>query len=89
MNSFPSRETVGRIRKQYPIGTRVELIHMEDPYSKLKAGDQGIITGIDDIGTAFVAWDCGSSLGLVFGEDVYKKVDGRVSNETNYSGTTD
>lgn len=33
MNSFPSRETVERIRKQYPVGTRVELLKMEDPLS--------------------------------------------------------
>ena len=28
---FPSKETVERIRKEYPVGTRVELVRMEDP----------------------------------------------------------
>lgn len=37
---FPSKETVLRIKEQYPPGTRVELICMDDPYSKLKPGDQ-------------------------------------------------
>ena len=31
MNSgFPSREIVERIRREYPIGTRIELVQMED-----------------------------------------------------------
>jgi ABC-type lipoprotein export system ATPase subunit len=29
-NRFPSRETVERIRAQYPVGCRVELIKMDD-----------------------------------------------------------
>lgn len=62
------------LRKNYPVGTRVELISMDDPYTKLKSGDLGTVTAIDDIGTIFVAWDCGSSLGLVYGEDSYKKL---------------
>ena len=40
MNNFPSKDTVERLRKQYPSGTRVELVHMNDPYSKLRPGDQ-------------------------------------------------
>ena len=40
-NSFPSKETVDRLRAQYPPGCRVELVSMSDPYSKLKLGDQG------------------------------------------------
>lgn len=27
---FPSKEIVEAIRKEYPIGTRVELVHMDD-----------------------------------------------------------
>ena len=48
---FPSKETVLRIKEQYPPGTRVELICMNDPYSKLKPGDQGTVSFVDDIGT--------------------------------------
>ena len=28
---FPSREIVERVRREYPTGTRVELIRMDDP----------------------------------------------------------
>ena len=58
------------IRKNYPVGARVELIHMEDPYNKkLVPGCKGTVQAVDDIGTIHVAWDCGSSLGVVYGED--------------------
>ena len=59
---------------KYPVGTRVELIEMDDPYSKLKAGEQGTVSFVDAIGTIHVNWDCGSSLGLIPGVDEFKKI---------------
>ena len=53
MNNFPSRETVERIRIQYVRGSRVELVNMDDPYTKLKPGDQGTVNFVDDTGTRF------------------------------------
>ncbi len=73
-NSFPSRETVERVRKLYPVGCRVELIQMDDPYSKLTPGEQGTVTAVDDTGTVFVDWDSGSSLGIVYGVDRVRKL---------------
>ena len=72
--TFPSKETVERIRREYPPGTRIELIEMDDPYSKLQPGDRGIVKFVDDVGTVFPNWDRGGSLGLVCGQDSYKKV---------------
>jgi hypothetical protein len=58
------------IRERYPTGARVELVHMNDPYNKkLIPGCKGTVRYVDDIGTIHVAWDCGSSLGVVYGED--------------------
>jgi len=71
---FPNKETVDRIRKQYPRNTRVELISMNDPYSTLKPGDQGTVDFVDDTATVFVLWDNGSTLGVVYGEDVIKQL---------------
>ena len=65
---------IDRLRIEYPVGTRVELISMEDEYRKLKPGERGTVTGVDDIGTIHVKWDCGSCLGVAFGEDHCKKV---------------
>jgi hypothetical protein len=72
--NFPSKETVEAVRRQYPKGTRVELVQMSDPYSKLSPGDRGRVKFVDDTGTVFVAWDRGSGLGVVYGEDVIKAV---------------
>lgn len=74
MNSFPSRETVELIRSQYPKGTRVALVRMSDPYSRLNPGDEGTVTFVDDIGTVFVDWDNGEGLGIAFGEDSCRKI---------------
>lgn len=73
-NSFPSRKTVERIREQYPEGCRVELINMDDPYSRLSPGEQGTVNLVDDTGTVFVDWDCGSHLGVVYGIDHIRKL---------------
>ena len=72
--AFPSRAVVERLREQYPRGTRVELISMNDPYTKLKSGDRGTVSFVDDFGTVFVNWDCGSGLGVVYGEDRIRKI---------------
>jgi hypothetical protein len=74
MNNFPSKETVERLRKQYPAGTPVELVSMDDPYSKLKPGDRGVIDFIDDTGTIFCVWNNGSKLGVVYGVDYVKLI---------------
>jgi len=74
MNKFPSKETVEKLRKQYPAGTRVELVRMNDQYSKLRPGDKGTVDFVDDTGTIFCTWDRGSSLGVVYGEDLVKKL---------------
>ncbi len=65
-----SKETLKRLRKEYPAGVRVELVHMNDPYNtKLCSGARGTVVSVDNIGTVHVQWDCGSSLGVVYGED--------------------
>lgn len=74
MQGFPNKQTIERLRKVYPAGTRVELVSMNDPYVKLIPGAQGTVQFVDDIGTVFVNWDCGSGLGAAYGEDVIRKI---------------
>ena len=74
MQNFPSKNTIEKLREMYPIGTRVELVSMNDPFTKLMPGEQGTVQFIDDIGTVFVNWDCGSGLGVAYGEDVIRKI---------------
>ena len=69
------KTTLESIRKQFPKGTRVELIKMNDPYNKkLCPGSQGTVISVDDIGTIHILWDCGSSLGVIYGEDLCRKI---------------
>ena len=70
---FPSKEIVERIRREYPAGTRVELLRMDDPQAP-PIGTQGTVMGVDDIGSTMVAWDNGSGLSVAFGEDLCQKV---------------
>lgn len=73
---FPKKEVVEAVRARYPAGTRVALVSMSDPYSRLQPGDRGTVTHVDDTGTVFVRWDCGSGLGVVYGEDRIRILEG-------------
>ena len=71
-----SKETLVRLRKDYPSGCRVELTKMNDPYrTDLVPGCKGTVQFVDDAGSIHVRWDIGSSLAVVFGEDACKKLD--------------
>ena len=70
-----SDRTLTRLRDEYPKGARVELVYMDDPWNtKLFPGCRGTVRCVDSIGTIHVSWDCGSSLGVVYGEDSCKVV---------------
>ena len=60
-------------RKQYPNGTRVELLKMDDAQAP-PLGTKGTVTGVDDTASILVNWDTGSSLNVIYGEDLVKKV---------------
>ena len=68
-----SLKTLNKLKEDFPKGSRVELVKMDDPYTTLKAGDKGTVAFIDDLATIHVNWDKGSSLGLVYGEDLFIK----------------
>ena len=70
---FPSRETVERIHRKYPVGTRVELVQMDDVQAPPR-GTLGTVTGVDDTASLLVQWDNGSHLNVIYGEDLVKKV---------------
>ena len=66
----PTHEELVDLRSRYPKGCRVKLIRMDDPYCRdLKPGMMGTVTHVGDIGTIHVAWDCGSTLGVICGVD--------------------
>ena len=51
MKGFKSRKEVENIKEQYPVGTRIELVQMEDPYAPVESGMQGTVKIVDDAGT--------------------------------------
>ncbi len=70
---FPSRERVEALREQYPNGTRVELVRMDDPQAPPE-GTLGTVIGVDDTGSLMVNWDNGSGLNVIYGVDVVRIV---------------
>lgn len=46
-------------------GDRIRLVYCSDQHTHLTPGDQGTVRLVDALGTVHVAWDSGSSLGLV------------------------
>ena len=68
---FPTEEIVEDIRKRYPVGTRVELVRMDDIQAP-PIGTKGTVNGVDDTGSLMMSWDNGSSLNVVYGEDIVK-----------------
>lgn len=70
---FPSKDIVKRIRKEYPIGCRVELVQMNDDQAP-PIGTKGTVRGVDDAGSIMVNWDNGCGLSVVYGEDICRKI---------------
>lgn len=61
-------------KKLYPLGTRIELISMKDPYAPVTSGIRGTVKFVDSMGTIFPELDNGRSLGVVPGEDSFRKL---------------
>ena len=93
MNNLNEYERQHRIaestKKMYPPGTRIELISMEDPYAPVPAGTRGIVKFIDDMGTIFPEWDNGRTLGIVPGEDSFRKLTQQELEEEKLSEAVD
>ena len=70
---FPSRDIVERVKKEYPADTRVELVRMDD-FQAPPIGTKGTVRGVDDTASIMAAWDNGSSLNVVYGEDECHKI---------------
>ena len=62
------------LREQYPEGSRVELLQMDDQQAP-PAGTLGTVIGVDDIGSIMVRWDNGCGLSVVWGVDSCRRVE--------------
>lgn len=71
--SYPDKKTVSRVQAEFPPGTRVELVQMDDPQAP-PIGTKGTVVCVDDIASLCMHWDNGSSLHVAYGEDVVRKL---------------
>ena len=65
------RERAKIIKKQYPKGTRVRLIRMDDREAP-PIGTLGTVVGVDAIGTVLMLWDNGCTLGVTDADEIEK-----------------
>lgn len=60
------------LRKNFKVGSRVELVRMKRA-TTLLPGDEGTIRGVDDNGTVQVLWDRTKTVeGIIYGADLVK-----------------
>lgn len=62
------------MREKFPVGTKVELIEMDDIQAP-PPGTKGIVRYVDNVGDIGVAWENGSSLNLIPGEDRFRVIE--------------
>ena len=69
-----NRKRVEVLRKQYPSGCTVELVNMDDEFAP-PAGTKGTVVHVDDIGSIHIAWETGSTLAVIPGVDMVRRLD--------------
>ena len=74
----PSENELNRIRREYPVGTIIELLEMPDTQAP-PVGTLGEVTGVDDAGDLLMRWATGSRLKIIISEDRFRKVDGVIT----------
>ena len=63
MNEYERQRRIAESTKRlYPLGTRIELIHMNDPHAPVPAGTRGTVKFVDSLGTIFPVWYNGRNL---------------------------
>lgn len=71
---FPSKAYLEQLRKDYPAGTKIQLISMRDEKYPVLPGTVGEVTHIDDMGSIHMKWQNGSSLALIPEVDSFRVV---------------
>lgn len=72
---FPNKDEVERLRARYPVGTKIRLRHMDDPFAPVPAGTIGEVALIDDAGNIHMKWENGRSLALIEGVDDFTVIE--------------
>lgn len=70
---FPNEKELEKIRKEYPIGTMVQLISMRDAQAP-PAGTIGEVAFVDDAGSIHTRWENGGGLAFIPDVDEVRKL---------------
>jgi hypothetical protein len=68
-----SEQELRALREEYPQGSRIELVQMDDIQAP-PIGTKGTVYGVDDTGSLLVHWDNDSGLNVIYGEDYAVKI---------------
>ena len=63
-----------RYREMYPEGTRILLLHMGDDPRPVEDNMRGKVKYVDDMCTLHCSFDNGRQLGIIPGEDSFRKL---------------
>lgn len=69
-----TKRLVAMYKEEYPPGTRIMLLRMGDDPQPVEDNTRGTVIVVDDIGTLHCDFDNGRSLGVVPGEDSFRKL---------------
>jgi len=61
---FPNKKELEKIRQEYPVGTKLQLISMRDEQAP-PAGTIGEVQFVDDAGSVHMRWENGSGLAFI------------------------
>ena len=68
-------------RNRYPAGSRIVLMQMGDDPRPIPPDTKGTVVSVDDMGTVHCVFDNGRRLGLIPGEDVFRRIEPRSRDE--------
>lgn len=71
MNITNNFAYVNAMKRLFTPGMRIKLMMMKDP-SGVPDGTTGTVDFVDDAGQIQMKWDNGSSLALIYGEDIFQ-----------------
>ena len=61
-------------RELYPEGSRVVYLGSEKNHMFLKSGMKGIVRYVDDEANVYIDWENGARVGLLYGQDYWKRI---------------
>lgn len=69
-----NRRMAERYKESYPPGTRIMLLQMGDDPRSVEPNTRGTVKFVDDMGTLHCDFDNGRQLGVIPGEDSFRRL---------------